>query len=101
AIAVARRPGHDLGYSRPFSGEQKPVLVSEPLQAARGDVVLHPGACRFLGSVAIVVLAARSRPERFHAASPIQSQLSVRRESQNREHCTRPGPLKTTCITSC
>ena len=52
AIAVARRPGHDLCHRRPFPGEQKPELVSEPLQAARRDVVLDPPGWARAGSSA-------------------------------------------------
>src|SRR4029453_4374573 len=47
AITVARRPGHHLRHRRPFPGAQEPQLVSQPLEAARRDVVLHV-AVRFL-----------------------------------------------------
>src|SRR5580700_2029654 len=40
AIAIARGPGHHLCHGRAFSGEQKPVLIFEALQAARSYVVL-------------------------------------------------------------
>jgi hypothetical protein len=46
AVAVARGPRDHLSHRRPFLTEQEPVLVLEPLQAARGDVVLDLGpAC--------------------------------------------------------
>src|SRR5437660_5978298 len=40
AIAVARGPCHHLLHSRAFPGEQKPVLISEALQAGWRYVVL-------------------------------------------------------------
>src|SRR6202000_3285563 len=40
AIAVAGSPRHDLRHGRAFPGEQKPVLIPEPLQRAARDVVL-------------------------------------------------------------
>src|SRR5690349_22839789 len=43
AIAIARRPRYHLRDRRPFPAEQKLVLVLEPLQAARGDVVPDRG----------------------------------------------------------
>ena len=73
AIAVARRPGHHLCYRRPFSGEQEPVLIFEPLQAARGDVVLDPGelvACGLFGrEVVLVILVVGFLRERLVHAS--------------------------------
>ena len=49
AIAVGRRPGHHLRHRRPFPGEQEPVLVPQPLQARRRDVVLDGGPRLFRG----------------------------------------------------
>src|SRR5580658_807073 len=40
AITVARGPGHHLRHRWAFPGEQKPVLISEALQAARRYIVL-------------------------------------------------------------
>ena len=68
AIAVARRPRHHLRHRRPFPGEQKPVLVLEPLQAARRDVVLDSHGRR-IG----LRCPCRCRPP--HAAASIQSRL--------------------------
>src|SRR5690348_1521106 len=42
AIAVARGPRDDLCHGGAFPGEQEAQLVSEPLEAARRDVVLEP-----------------------------------------------------------
>src|ERR1041385_5113710 len=46
AVAVAGCPRDDAGHGWPLPGEQEPQLVSEPLQAARRDVVrvLHSPA---------------------------------------------------------
>jgi hypothetical protein len=44
AVAIAGRPGHDLGDCRPLAREQEAQFVAQALQASGGDVVL----CRCL-----------------------------------------------------
>ena len=55
AVAVAGGPGDDLCDGRTLSGEQKPQLVFQPLQTARGDVVFD-GRARRLASCGLVAV---------------------------------------------
>ena len=80
AIAVARGPRDDLRHRRPFLGQQKAVLVLEPLQAARRDVVLDANArCVALGNPGEALA---------HTALPIQSRLLGRAACYNRMFLT-------------
>jgi hypothetical protein len=59
AIAVTRRPRYHLRDRGPFPGQEEPELISEPLQAGRGDVVLHTcnlRLCIFLGAIVVIVV---------------------------------------------
>src|SRR5262249_4426269 len=41
AVAVTGSPGYDLRHGRPLPVQQEPVLVLQPLQSGRRDVVLR------------------------------------------------------------
>ena len=70
AIAVARRPGHDLSHRRPFPGEQKPVLVFESLQPARCDVVFDSGDLGLFGLLGPSVTCRSPQPHHMCAVMP-------------------------------